>query len=217
MMGIGFLGSLTGLEELKIQGCNVDQPSVIASLPNLKKLIYRKVWGNSDDLSFLSGCKGLTYLDMNHSEFYGDLTPAFNLPALETLILDNSSFELNFDKLSDNPALKVLSLKKIKLYTNIEIWSEGIMRSIDYDNVLFDDHTAFLKHYPSLEYLNLRDNQLTDIQFVEGLKNLRELDLTDNYVTDLRALDQLEYYGQEGTVSRSYPDLDWADTVSESY
>ena len=42
MMGIRFLGSLTGLEELKVQGCNVDQPSVIASLPLLKKLVYRK-------------------------------------------------------------------------------------------------------------------------------------------------------------------------------
>ena len=37
MMGIRFLGSLTGLEELKVQGCNVDQPSVIASLPALKE------------------------------------------------------------------------------------------------------------------------------------------------------------------------------------
>lgn len=217
MMGIGFIGSLTGLEELKIQGCNVDRPSVIASLPGLKKLIYRKNWGNSDDLSFLSGCQSLTYLDMNRSEFYGDVSYAFNLPALETLILDKSSFEIRFDRLTDNPALKALSLNGVKLYKNIESWSDGMFRSIDYDDVLLDDCTSFLTHYPSLEYLSLKGNQLTDIQFAAELKNLREFDISDNYVTDMRALDQLEYLGKEPAVRRPEADMDWVDTVGETY
>lgn len=217
MMGIRFLGSLTGLEELKVQGCNVDQPSVIASLPALKKLTYRKNWGNSDDLSFLAGCQGLTYLDMNHSEFYGDVSYAFNLPALETLILDKSSFEVKFDRLQDNPALKALSLNHVKLYKNIEMWSDGMVRSINYDDVLLDEYTSFLGHYPSLEYLSLRGNQLTDLQFAAGLKNLRELDVTDNYVTDTHVLDQLEYLGKDSTVKRPMADVDWIDTVEDSH
>lgn len=217
MMGIRFLGSLTGLEELKVQGCNVDQPSVIASLPALKKLTYRKNWGNSDDLSFLAGCQGLTCLDMNHSEFYGDVSYAFNLPALETLILDSSSFEVKFDRLQDNPALKALSLNHVKLYKNIEMWSDGMVRSINYDDVLLDEYTSFLGHYPSLEYLSLRGNQLTDLQFAAGLKNLRELDVTDNYVTDTHVLDQLEYLGKDSTVKRPMADVDWIDTVENSH
>ena len=217
MMGIRFLGSLTGLEELKVQGCNVDQPSVIASLPALKKLTYRKNWGNSDDLSFLAGCQGLTYLDMNHSEFYGDVSYAFNLPALETLILDRSSFEVKFDRLQDNPALKALSLNHVKLYKNIEMWSDGMVRSINYDDVLLDEYTSFLGHYPSLEYLSLRGNQLTDLQFAAGLKNLRELDVTDNYVTDTHVLDQLEYLGKDSMVKRPMADVDWIDTVEDSH
>lgn len=217
MMGIRFLGSLTGLEELKVQGCNVDQPSVIASLPALKKLTYRKNWGNSDDLSFLAGCQGLTCLDMNHSEFYGDVSYAFNLPALETLILDSSSFEVKFDRLQDNPALKALSLNHVKLYKNIEMWSDGMVRSINYDDVLLDEYTSFLGHYPSLEYLSLRGNQLTDLQFAAGLKNLRELDVTDNYVTDTHVLDQLEYLGKDSTVKRPMADVDWIDTVEDSH
>lgn len=217
MMGIRFLGSLTGLEELKVQGCNVDQPSVIASLPALKKLTYRKNWGNSDDLSFLAGCQGLTCLDMNHSEFYGDVSYAFNLPALETLILDRSSFEVKFDRLQDNPALKALSLNHVKLYKNIEMWSDGMVRSINYDDVLLDEYTSFLGHYPSLEYLSLRGNQLTDLQFAAGLKNLRELDVTDNYVTDTHVLDQLEYLGKDSTVKRPMADVDWIDTVEDSH
>ena len=60
---------------------------------------------------------------MIHSEFYGDVSYAFNLPALETLILDSSSFEVKFDRLQDNPALKALSLNHVKLYKNIEMWS----------------------------------------------------------------------------------------------
>lgn len=217
MMGIRFIGSLTGLEELKVQGCNVDQPSVIASLPGLKKLVYRKNWGNSDDLSFLAGCQSLTYLDMNRSEFYGDVSYAFNLPALETLILDKSSFEVRFDRLHDNPSLKALALDGVKLYENIEMWSDGMFRSIDYDDVLLDDCTSFLTYYPSLEYLSLRGNQLTDIQFAADLKNLRVLDISDNYVTDTRVLDQLEYLGKEGTVGPPAAELDWADTVEDSY
>lgn len=213
MMGIRFLESLTGLEELKLQGCNVDRPAAIASLPNLKKLTYRKVWGNTSDLSFLSGCGKLEYLDMNHTDFYGDVSDAFNLPMLETLILDKSSFELKFDRLKDNPSLKALSLNGVKLYKNVVMSSDGMITSIDYDSLLLDDFTSFLTHYPSLEYLNLRSNQLTNIQFASELKNLRQLDIEDNYVTDTHVLDQLEYLGKKGTVGRPSADLDWSDTV----
>ena len=82
---------------------------------------------------------------MNHSEFYGDVSYAFNLPALETLILDKSSFEVKFDRLQDNPALKALSLNHVKLYKNIEMWSDGMVRSINYDDVLLDEYTSFFR------------------------------------------------------------------------
>lgn len=213
MMGIRFLESLTGLKELKLQGCNVDRPSAIASLAGLEKLTYRKVWGELSDLSFLAGCGELRYLDMNHTDFYSDLSEAFNVPTLETLILDGSSFELRLDRLRDNPSLKALSLNGVSLYKDVKMSSDGMITSIDYDSLFLDDYTTFLAHYPSLEYLSLRSNQLTNIQFAADLKNLRELDIEDNYVTDTHVLDQLEYLGKKGTIRRPAADLDWADTV----
>ena len=103
----------------------------------------------------------------------------------------------------------------MKLYKNIEMWSDGMVRSINYDNVLLDENTEFLAHYPSLEYLSLRENQLTDLQFAAGLKNLRELDVADNYVTDTHVLDQLEYLGKGSSVKRPVADVDWIDTAGD--
>ena len=66
------------------------------------------------------------------------------------------------------------------------------MRDVWYDDMSLDEHTDFLKNYPNLEELFLDGNQLTNVEFVSGLKKLARLGLSNNYVTDLTPLNQAE-------------------------
>ena len=117
---------------------------------------------------------------------------AFNHPGLETLILNEGTFEIDFKKLSENPSLKHLEMKNVYLEENFYVESYAGMTDAWFDDVSFDEHKEFLMNYPGLEVLYLDGNQLTDIQFVTALKNLTHLGIQDNYVTDLSALNQLE-------------------------
>ena len=42
-----------------------------------------------------------------------------------------------------------------------------------------------LSRFPNLEELYLDSNELVDLNFAAGLKNLKRLSLKDNYITDL--------------------------------
>ena len=47
-----------------------------------------------------------------------------------------------------------------------------------------------LSRFPNLEELYLDSNELTDLNFAAGLKNLKRLGLKDNYITDLSLLNR---------------------------
>ena len=96
--------------------------------------------------------------------------------------------EINFDKLQDNPSLKELHMDGIKLYKNVKVDGGGGILYVDWDDVILDEHTAFLSHYPNLETLSIADNELTQAEFAAGLGNLKTLDISENYVTDIKPL-----------------------------
>lgn len=50
-----------------------------------------------------------------------------------------------------------------------------------------------LSRFPNLEELYLDSNELTDVNFAAGLKNLKRLGVKDNYITDLAPLKQAEF------------------------
>ena len=75
---------------------------------------------------------------------------------------------------------------------NFHVEAYNGMTDVWYDDVIFDEHTDFLTHFPNLEELKLDRNQLTAIRFAAALKNLKWLSIQDNYVTDLAPLNQVE-------------------------
>ncbi|MCD7990963.1 MAG: leucine-rich repeat domain-containing protein [Clostridia bacterium] len=208
-MSISSLRGLGGLKELSIHSCNVDGADALSSLTGVERLTFYSVWnsqGNLRNLDFLKGMTGLKYADFTGNldgtgwsgynylvEVYGDVSSIFNHQGLEELYLDNGKFEINFDKIKENPSLRVLGLRNMELHKNYYVESYGGMTSVWYDDVKLGEHMDILSRFPNLEELYLDSNELADLNFAVGLKNLKRLGLKDNYITDLGPLKQAEF------------------------
>ena len=208
-MSISSIRGLSSLKELSIHNCNVDQADALSSLTGVERLTFYSVWnsqGNLRNLDFLKGMTGLKYADFTGNldgtgwsgynylvEVYGDVSSIFNHQGLEELYLDNGKFEINFDKIKENPGLRVLSLRNMELHKNYYVESYGGMTSVWYDDVKLGEHMDILSRFPNLEELYLDSNELADLNFAAGLKNLKRLSLKDNYITDLAPLKQAEF------------------------
>lgn len=202
------LKNMSHLKDLTIHDSNVSDISSLSALSELEHFTCYSMWASSERLrgvDFLDGMTSLTYLDFygindedlwddygRGMEIFGDISPAFNHPGLETLILSEGTFEIDFGKLQENPSLKHLEMNRVALEENFYIESYGGFTDIWYDDVSFDENKEFLLHYPGLEVLYLDGNQLTDIQFTASLEHLTHLGIQDNYVTDLSPLRELE-------------------------
>ena len=208
-MSISSIRGLSSLKELSIHNCNVDQADALSSLTGVERLTFYSVWnsqGNLRNLDFLKGMTGLKYADFTGNldgtgwsgynylvEVYGDVSSIFNHQGLEELYLDNGKFEINFDKIKENPSLRVLGLRNMELHKNYYVESYGGMTSVWYDDVKLGEHMDILSRFPNLEELYLDSNELADLNFASGLKNLKRLSLKDNYITDLAPLKQAEF------------------------
>ena len=208
-MSISSIRGLSSLKELSIHNCNVDQADALSSLTGVERLTFYSVWnsqGNLRNLDFLKGMTGLKYADFTGNldgtgwsgynylvEVYGDVSSIFNHQGLEELYLDNGKFEINFDKIKENPSLRVLGLRNMELHKNYYVESYGGMTSVWYDDVKLGEHMDILSRFPNLEELYLDSNELADLNFAAGLKTLKRLSLKDNYITDLAPLKQAEF------------------------
>lgn len=209
-MSVASLKNLPNLKDLTVSGSNLDSADVLSTLKTVERLTLYSVWtshGKLRNLDFVKGMTSLKYADfygrqksyfLQRSltytlEVYGDISAIFNHEGLEELYLDNGQFEINFDRLKENPTLKTLSMNKVSLKKNFYVETNGMMSSIWYDDVNFTDHLDFLTKYPNLMQLSVSSNQLADITFVTALPALTSLTLKDNYVTDLSPLQQAEH------------------------
>jgi len=183
-----FLGAMPNLKKLSLSSSAVSDTSVFKSLTNLEELRCTSYSGSQDSLSFIAGLPALKRLDISGASTYYDISDLFNVPTLEYFNLNGVECEINFDKLGDNPALKEIHMDGIKLYKNVKIDGGGGIMYVDWDDVVLDEHTGFLAHYPGLETLTVADNELTQAEFAAGLGNLKTLDISENYVTDIKSL-----------------------------
>lgn len=207
-MSVASLGGLKSLKSLSLHGCNIDEIQALSSLSGLESLTCYSVWTYAKPLrnvGFLDGMTSLKYLDFcgskvkdrwggygNKMEIYGDISNVLNHPGLEELYLNECMFGLEFDRLADNPTLKVLEMKEVSIKKNIRVESYSGITDVWYDDVSMDENIRFLTHFPGLQELYLDGNQLTDIQFAAELKSLERFSINNNYVTDLGPLNQAE-------------------------
>ncbi len=202
------LRGLVMIKDLAVHGCSMDNVEVLSSLTGVERLTFYSAWsssGNLRNLSFLdgmtnlkyanfSGRTGLSSIGISHHplEVYGDISSIFNHPGLEELYLNNGMFEINFDRIVENPTLRVLGLNNVELHKNFHVESYSGITNVWYDDVVFTEHLDFLLKFPNLEELSLTGNELANLEFTRGLKQLSRLNVADNYITDLSALLQAE-------------------------
>ncbi|GFH90529.1 internalin-A [Lachnospiraceae bacterium] len=207
-ISISFLNRMSSLKHLSIHSCNLDEVSALSGLTGLETLTCYSVWTYAvplRDVNFIDNMPNLKSLDFSgatsdnswggfqyYTQILGDISNVFNHPSLETLILNNCMFNIEFNKITENPALKHLELKEVELKENFYVEAYNGMIDIWYDDLSLDDHINFLSNYPNLEVLYLDGNQLTNIQFASALHKLTTFSIKDNYVTDLSPLHQAE-------------------------
>lgn len=188
---VGFLSSMTSLEELNLDRCKVNNPDVFASLTNLKKLTCGWLSGSFQNLNFVSAIPSLEYLNVSGMSTYEDISNIFQVPSIQELYLNGVECELNFDKIQPTETLKVLEMDGVKLYKNVKVAGGNGIYSVDYDKVVLDEHKDFFAKFPGLKKLSLADNTLTGIEFASSLPLLEELNISGNYVSDLKPLQNL--------------------------
>lgn len=186
-----FLSAMTELVSLELTGCEPGGGTSLANLTKMEELSLRTNMGGWQNLDFITGFPALKTLSLQGVTTYDDISGIFSIPALRRLDISGMECEIAFDRVKDNPSLEELYMDGILLYENAQIYGDNGDISIYWDDVVLNEHTDFLAHFPSLRTLSIAENELTDISFAEKLPALEQMDLTDNFVTDLKPLSAL--------------------------
>jgi internalin A len=140
------------------------------------------------DLDGIGRLKNLRWLSLEDNEI-NDVAPLAELSHLEYLSLRNNGITcLESIQLA---ALSHLPLTGLSLRHNVIRYPDG-------SQIRLQD-ISVLRKFHQLEYLELRDNQITDASPLAGLVNLRILDISQNplsdphceFLTDLVLLEEL--------------------------
>ncbi len=187
------IGTLTTLEELSIDGTYGymdDNLNPLGALTNLKRFtLSGESWECYIDVSFLSKTKNVTYLNLSGADnVKGD--SIFTLPNLKELYL--GSFVGDFSKISQLKNIERLSVYSITIMEDIYVESYNGFTDVYYigEGVL-SDFTGNLKQLTTLKFLNIGDNELSNIEFVRNMTQLEHLILDDNYITDLEPISNI--------------------------
>lgn len=191
--GIGVLSGLKALKELKIAINDTGCIQALAGLTGLEALdLHMALHEYADyeqvpvDVSPLAALENLETIQMDNfymGEFVG-LEGILGLPSLKAFWLGRgvaSEAEplFNVGALLENPSVEELHFQHC--YPKDAATGEPI----DF---------GFLTHYPNVKALYLDDCDLTDVAFLEELKNLRVVSLQENGIdsADLRVLSALK-------------------------
>ncbi len=183
-----FLSGMTELVSLHLTGCELKESTSLANLTNMEELSLSTNIGRGQSLDFITHFPALKTLSLQGVTTYDDISAIFSIPTLRSLDISGMECEIAFDRLKDNPSLEELYMDGLLLYENAEVYGSDGFYSVYWDDVVLNEHTDFLAHFPSLSVLSIADNELTDIHFAENLPALEYIDLSDNFVTDLTPL-----------------------------
>lgn len=185
-----FLSGLTGLEELTLRSCDLPENLDLSGLTQLKELTCTTFYQDRS-LAFIADISSLESVNLSGMVTYEDISGVFTLPHIRELKLSGIECEIDFDRITDNTSLESLEMSGVRLYENVRVTGSGGFINVYWDDVFLTDHLDFFGHFPNLRKLDVADNEIQDLSFVEGLVNLEEIDFSDNYVTDMHILSSL--------------------------
>lgn len=182
-----FIEMLPALTELHLNGCSLPDTFDASKFTSLKELSF--TFQDFDrDLAVIEGFPALERVDLQGTTIYSDISGIFNMPHLRELNLNDVECEIDFDAVTQNSPLEALHMNNVTLFANVETERDGILLTVDYDDVNLDEHLNFFSQFPALRELYLSGNGLTDISFAEGIPTLEVLDISNNYITKLSPL-----------------------------
>ena len=113
------------------------------------------------------------------------------MPNLRELDISGMCCEIDVDAVVENSMLEILHMNSIYLIQNVQFEQMDGMKIESRDDTVLDEHIYFLKNFPGLRELYLREDGLTDLAFVTEMSSLEILDISENYITDLQPLARL--------------------------
>lgn len=203
------LSKLTGLEELTVSGCRLDETELtaigtlaslqrltlndcsltsIAPLEKLSKLVYLDLGSNAiRNISVLAGMSGLQELSL-HSNALTDLSSLSGLTGLTKLDVSYNSLT-SLSPISGLSGLKTLDVSHNQLASADSISNLTGLTSLNLSNNALIDCAA-LADCVGLTELNVSNNTLTDISKLSALTGLITLNFSYNQVATLPAFDK---------------------------
>ena len=200
MRDVSFIGGLTELEELRIDGCR-ELPQELAELKKLR--IFCSLGGELSDISLLAQIPTLEVADLSWN-LVTDLTPLANLPLVELYLQGNPIGDFtpikalypnllgrNFEYIeyaqAENPGAVItfpdpMMESKIRAAINIP---EGDITAGDAAKITrLDIRNEWSPQIP-------REIMVKNLQGIEYFINLRELSAVFNDISDISALSRL--------------------------
>lgn len=186
-----FIESMTSLTELNLIYSKLPRGIDSSRMTSLRRLSLTYTGFQEVQIADIEAFQTLEILKIQGITCYDDISGLFQMPHLRELDIRNTECEINFDRIAENSTLEVLHMDAIYLFQNV--WFEYIdeMKTGGWDDVALEKHIDFLKKFPKLRELYLRENGLTDLSFADEMLSLEILDVSENYITQLDPLVKL--------------------------
>lgn len=180
--------NMTELTELHLYGGCLTEGLDLSRLTSLKELSCTSFTGFELEMAAIEPFVMLERLDLRGASTFDDISGLFGMPNLKELNISGMQCEIDFDAVPENSTLEILHMDDMYLYENVWVDYQSGFTMADWDEVILDEHTDFLKKFSGLKELYLSNDALTDIAFAEELPGLEILDISDNYITQIRPL-----------------------------
>jgi len=135
--------------------------------------------------------ENILYLNLSNNQITEISDDLLALPNLKELKLDNNQIK-KLENIAD-----IALLNRLEVYKNqIEEIDLGdlptlVVLDLSYNNLDTEDFQSLI-HLTALQNLQLQHNQITSIDGIQALGNLKELKLEYNQISEVSILDQLE-------------------------
>lgn len=190
---ISFAGNAVNVTELTLSYSNLENLAVLNRLSNLKELHINDTKSYTKTLSPLMELTGLEVLDISGTYIFGYVEELLSLPNLQEFCMDGCHVAFDFNKLTGNENLKILSMNEAELidygteYDPNEYYSSGEGTQIDVSN-----YAQGFQNFPNLTELYMVGTGLENIEFAKGLSKLEVLNISDNYISSVAPLKELK-------------------------
>ena len=188
---ISQLAEAPGLEVLTLNRIYAQDFSVLSSLTKLISLNLLDLSLEPSALEPVLKLQQLKKLNLEDSFIWGNVQQLLELPNLKEFNMNHCTAGFDMSAAPANSELEILHMSHVTLKSLVS--GKWDYNANNENNISLDSHTDLFQNYPNLQELYLAEHKLSDLSFVQNLKELQILDITNNYVTSLTPLADLSF------------------------